>query len=506
MDFEDRKKESFLFSIGSSFLWKGLDRFITFLKHILIAAFIGLSAQLDVFYMSISFFGIFIYSWANLVDLIAVPKLVNRWQEKNIKEFKLLSGGFINLSFLISIFLLLIILFFRNNISNLAIGFDTERKQFLAESFVLLSPVIFLYIPNRLLTSILRSIRRFSLAYISEFIISFTTLIIILLFKNNPKIIFISFSIATFSSFLYLLIFSYKFFNLRGSPFSPKILNFFKIVPSLFLLNSAHYFYALTDKVFISYLPIGSVSALSYALSLVTLMPGLLSLGGGFLTIISEKEDFNFRSKKLNDLISLIIFIGIPITIFLLLEGNSITQILLQRGMFSNDDTLKVGKAISAYTWLIIPNLISGPIDQIFFIENKINLMTRRIIYPTCSNIFLNYLFLFVYDLGIFGIALATSISYWIMFFVSINGLNKIGYIIDYKRHLKWSIWNGLFISIVYLAVKNNFLSIDNIFLKSLFTIFLFILILVFSSCIYPGKEKLLISSIYKRIKSKLII
>ena len=52
------KRESFLHSLGASALWRGLDRAAGLAKHVLIAAAIGLSAQLDVFYMAVAILGV----------------------------------------------------------------------------------------------------------------------------------------------------------------------------------------------------------------------------------------------------------------------------------------------------------------------------------------------------------------------------------------------------------------------------------------------------------------
>ena len=64
-------------------LWKSLSRVISFLKHIIIAAVIGLSSQLDVFYLAISIIGVMVISWAGLFEIIAMPKMV-QYIQKNV--------------------------------------------------------------------------------------------------------------------------------------------------------------------------------------------------------------------------------------------------------------------------------------------------------------------------------------------------------------------------------------------------------------------------------------
>lgn len=47
------------------------------------------------------------------------------------------------------------------------------------------------------------------------------------------------------------------------------------------------------------------MSALSYATTLATLVPGVIALSGSFITVMAEQRDSAVRSARLNDLISL---------------------------------------------------------------------------------------------------------------------------------------------------------------------------------------------------------
>ena len=69
-------------------LWRGLDRVAGLAKHVLIAAAIGLSAQLDVFYMAVAILGVLVFSWAHLLDVLAVPQLVKASQAGDQATFQ----------------------------------------------------------------------------------------------------------------------------------------------------------------------------------------------------------------------------------------------------------------------------------------------------------------------------------------------------------------------------------------------------------------------------------
>ena len=97
------KKQTALSAIINNIFWKFNIQFLSIIKHIIIASFIGLSAQLDVFYMSLTIIGIIITSWAVVFDNIAIQKLVSL-NKINKEKFETLTSSLLLLTILISIF------------------------------------------------------------------------------------------------------------------------------------------------------------------------------------------------------------------------------------------------------------------------------------------------------------------------------------------------------------------------------------------------------------------
>ena len=73
----------------------------------------------------------------------------------------------------------------------------------------------------------------------------------------------------------------------------------------------------------------------------------------------------------MNDTISFTFLISIPLISILLIAGESIIFILLERGEFTKEDTLRVQEIIYALSFIIIPIIIQSAIDQIFQVEEK---------------------------------------------------------------------------------------------------------------------------------------
>ena len=137
--------------------WKSLSRLISFLKHIIIAATIGLSSQLDVFYLAISIIGVMVISWAGLFEIIAMPKMVQYIQKNRLSKFKHLTSAVFSLGILISILILLNFYFFPEYIAKIAPGLKDERIAFLTNSFFFLLPAIAFLIPFGFICSYLKS-------------------------------------------------------------------------------------------------------------------------------------------------------------------------------------------------------------------------------------------------------------------------------------------------------------------------------------------------------------
>ena len=494
--------ESFLQSIGSSLFWKSLDKLAGFIKHIVIAATLGLSAQLDVFYMTTAFMGVFVFSWANLFDVIAVPDMVKAWKDNRKEEFYQIASGLFSFALVISFLLVIILYFAKTAIAEIAIGFEQDRKQMLAEAIPWLLPVILLYIPMRSMSAALRALRNFSSQYQSEFLVSLTILFCVLGFRENEHVLLWSFSVGIIVSFLFFLKIAYPYIFPLRNPFSIFIRQSLQLAPGLLLLQGVGFLIVLTDRIFVSFLPAGEVSALAYGMLLTALLPGLLRLGDSFITVIAEQVERTQRAERLNDLISMVIYVGLSGTAFMLVAGQAMIQIIFERGSFSADNTASVGRALSAYSWAIVPMILTVVLDRVFQVERKIGLIVRRSVFGLLVNIILTAWFLFGLGWGVYGIALATSVSYWVMLLAGLSGLEYLEYDIEKRRHLKWIVWNILALALI----GGSFAALLPLLGSGIFALLIAVLtfggalLLIGLSC--RGRERDLIKSLIKRCLS----
>jgi putative peptidoglycan lipid II flippase len=442
--------ETFLSSLVTSVIWRGLDRLAGLAKHLVVAASIGLTAQLDVFYMAIALFGVFVASWAGLFDVIAVPRMVEYRRSGQDGRFRSFVRAALLASVGMSAVLAMATYLTADVLAKFAIGFDNRRQELLLNAFLWLIPAICLYVPYRFLGSVARANRRFASVYQSEFIAAVVVLSCVIAFNEYPYVLVWSFSLGIFASFIFIAVATRSSLTKGDGIDKHDFIGLLVMTPSLLILQGAHHLYVLVDRVFISFLPEGAVGALAYGLTLVGLIPALLGLERSFLTIAAESKS-DEQEAKLNELISFCIFLTASSAIFLFVYGELLVRAMFERGLFGQADTEKVTNAISGFAWMLLPLFLMPPLDHVFQVHHRLGVIVRRVLVGLLANVVLNAWFLFVLGWGIWGVALATSISYWIMLLTSLSGLRGLGLQIWWRRHVAWLSWMLALASPVFL-------------------------------------------------------
>ena len=335
---------------------------------------------------------------------------------------------------------------FSDVLSSTALGFESSRQSALAAAFFWLIPLMLLKVPYSVFGAVLRSKRLFSLFYQSESLISIVILLCIVVATDHPEVLLWSASLGLTAAFIYTGVFATRHIRFRLNPLDDNITLILRQIPMLMILYGAFSIFAIIDRIFGSFLAEGSISALAYAFVLIHVAPGLLRIPSAFMTVAAEKTNRVERSETLNDLFSLIILLSVGATAPMLLAGADAVAALFERGAFTGKDTAAVASALAAFSFMIAPAFVLKPLDQIYQIENRIGLMVRRNLVGIVAGILFNYIAVFVLGWGVFGIAIATSISYWIIILLGIIGLGSMGYEVATARHLKWAGWCTLFV------------------------------------------------------------
>lgn len=414
-----------VFSVG---IVNVLARLAAYGKHLVIAAYIGLSAGLDAFYIAITILSISIFVFGDIFDSLGIPRLVKTLQVEGEDGYKDLAGSILAFSLILSLGLCAVLLLVAPWTPQIAPGFTPEKKGFVLSNLLFLAPMAFLYLPYHAMGSFLRARRRFHLFYIGELLIALVSLLVILCWPEVAFIIPISFSAGYAVAFLYVSLVSRNEFRLIPGLHGEKIRGILRMLLHLLPLYLANYLFILVDRVFASYLSTGGVSALSYGVMIMMIPASILMLENVFITPLSESAE---KGELVRRILTGTLILSVPIAVFVAAYAVPIVKAAFERGMFTPGSTKMTGEALEFYA-LAIPVIFAGPVlVRLFQILERLGKITIVSFCVVALNGGLNLLFMKL-GMGIRGIALASTISWYAglaghLYFLRQFGISAVG-------------------------------------------------------------------------------
>jgi len=401
-----------------------LARFLAYGKHLVIAALIGLSVQLDTFYMALSVLSLVIFAFGDIFDSLGIPRLVETLREEGDEPFKELAGEIMVFACLLSLLLCGFLFLIAPWTTWIAPGFTPEEREFVLDNLRYLAPLALIYLPYHAVGSFLRAKRRFQLFYVGELIVAFSSLCIVLLWHQARFIIPLSFSVGYLVAFAYIVAIGSGEFRWHVRLPGEKIRGIVRMLFRLFPIYLMNYLFLLVDRAFASFLPTGGVSALSYALLIVLIPASILMIENVFITPLSESTE---KAEMFRSILEGIIIISIPIAVFSTAYAERIVGLAFERGVFTAGSTKLTGEALACFS-ISIPVLFMGPICTRFFqIQERMGVVTKVVFFSVLVNAGLNLLFLKM-GMGIQGVALASSLAWYCAFAGYMLALRRLGY------------------------------------------------------------------------------
>lgn len=173
---------------------------------------------------------------------------------------------------------------------------------------------------------------------------------------------------------------------------------------------------AIIDKNFASILAEGSVSAMNYATKLNQFIQSVfvITLTTVYFPLMSKmanQEDKNGFLKVVHDNLSVIIISIVPISIFVLTNSIDLVRVLYQRGNFDEQSVLVTAFALQFYSIGMLFFSLKQIIVRAFYATGNTSVPTYNALIAVVFNLILNFIFINFTELGVGGLALATSIS-----------------------------------------------------------------------------------------------
>ena len=172
----------------------------------------------------------------------------------------------------------------------------------------------------------------------------------------------------------------------------------------------------LIDQIFASLLLAGSISALSYALKIVSIFSGVIfvSVGSAVLPYLSRQVASNDMKAFKNTLRLYLWAIGVGtavLSVFMLVLAHPIVQILFQRGAFSAQDTERTTATFIGFVFGLTPMALGFVCSRAFCALGKTKVLMGVTGFSIIANAVFDYLLARPWQSQ--GIALATSAVYF---------------------------------------------------------------------------------------------
>ncbi len=414
-----------------------LVKILSLFKEMLIAYRFGVGDELDAFIMAFLLPSFAINVFVGSFGSAFMPLYIEVKKNKKVSEFYQFFSSTITLFFLIiAVLSLILVIISPLLLPFLASGFEALKLKLTQSLFYILIFCLVVSGVSKTWSVILNAEEKFTLAALSPSAIPVTVIVFILFLANHLGIY--ALALGTLVGFLFEMIiltigvkryipFSRISWNLdvRNKQMFQVIKQYIPMIAGAFLMGST----TLVDQSMASMLGSGSVSALNYGDKLISFVLSIsaFSLSTAVFPYFSKmvagdaQDSLNFLLKKIIRYVLVLSFFSvIPIIVF----SQKIVSLLFQRGAFTYSDSILVAEIQILYS-LQIPFYLAG----IVFVKlissfKKNHLLMWGAFINLFFNIILNYLFMHI--IGVPGIALSTSIVYFISFVYLWSCVKKI--------------------------------------------------------------------------------
>lgn len=421
-----------------------LSRILGFIRDILIARYIGVSALSDAFFGAFRVPNFFRRVFAEgAFNSAFVPIFIEKINYKNNDESiqntrYFLANIFSILFFSLLIFVIIFQIFMPFFMKILFPGFFADpfkSQQLVSFSRITIFYLIFISLVS-LFSGVLNSINKFAVPASSPIILNSTLIIAVLffgkLFPNYGYALSWGVFIAGILQFIVVSYAVYKNGYLvypKIPKFNADIKKFFrKLLPGIVGANVMQ-INLLVDSIFASAIA-GGVSYLYYADRINQLPLAMIGIAIGIALLPNlsrriKSGEFDSAIKLQNTALEASLILVMPATLALTILSYPIISTLFQRGAFGENETNFVSKALMFYSFGLPSFVLVKVMEPAFF--SRLDTKTPMKIALCClaNNVVLNYIF-YLAELGFVGIILASVISSYLnLSLLIINLLRK---------------------------------------------------------------------------------
>ncbi len=400
-----------------------LGKLFAILKELVTAYHFGTGDRLDAFIIAFLLPAFVINILSDSLRASLIPVLTRIRAQNSIDENRAFLSGILFLTIIVLIAGVIILALAAPYVIHwFASGFSTEKLLLSKNLFFLLLPVLIFSTLSAIWGAILNTEEHFAVVAIAPALIHIGAILLLLLAGNQWGIYALAIGTVTgFIAELLLLSFAVRRIGLAvtprwqgiTAPIRSVIQQFMPMTAGMILMSST----VIIDQAMAAMLDPGSVSSLNYAGRIIGLLTGVgaMALGTAVLPHFSRQvasEDWSGILHTFRTYSRLILALTIPFCGILIYFSSPLIEILFQRGAFDANDTQLVAH-IQIFYLLQLPFYILGIMGARLLSALSCNQILMRISAINLVTNIAGNLILMKY-LGLAGIALSTSIVYFI--------------------------------------------------------------------------------------------
>jgi putative peptidoglycan lipid II flippase len=410
-------KRRFVFHVTSTVAFSVALQFAGLARHILIAAYFGVSRAMDGYLVLYAIATMIVFSLANVFDSVAVSRLVQIHDREGVEAFWKSSNRLLLQSIGAGVvFAALYLLILRPALPITAAGFsETERDSLVSLGSYFL-PWIVVIIPYYALAAHLKAQWRFHWVFGTEIVTVVVSLSVLWLHHDSIEAL----PIAYFAGYLAAAII---LMTRRGLHIVKKEVAVAPVSRDMawqHLANQLGTVNGLTDRFFQSFLAAGGISALGYAGQITSNLSSLLTFRDIYIVPLASEAG---RSEKVERILKGIVLVSVPASIFIIFFAHPIVEVLFQRGQFNAEAAALTSRVLAITAIGLVSSSILMPLLRIFQIVNKV--VFTHMFYASwlVGIVFFQYLFVFLLKWDVEGYAIGSCVTSvlltaWVAFLV----------------------------------------------------------------------------------------
>jgi putative peptidoglycan lipid II flippase len=410
-------KGRFITIAASAIGVSALSQTLGFLRQLLVAAFFGISRELDIFLVVFAVANMIVFTFGVIFDSVVVARLVQLREKSGDEAACALASTVFRLSCLLGVAASLAMLAVLPLLTPIvATGFNpAERSELLRLAWYFL-PWTLLFVPYYAAAARHKGKRSFTRVFAAEIVIGGVSILCLALWHGAIESLPLAYAAGYAAALVSLLPGAGLIWPFRRQ--SPR--QVLRNIGELFLANQAGSLANLTDRHFQSLIPAGGIAAVGYSTQLVNGLSALLVFREIFVVPLSETER---RAEKLERLVIGLVLLATPVAAFTAFFAHEVVQILYGHGRFDAAAIDLTSRVLGIYAWTLLTSSLITPLLRMFQIVDRIGFTYIAFLSSTAFLAGFGYLFVIALGLGAPGVA-------WMLLGNSILGLGVIAYLV----------------------------------------------------------------------------